>query len=100
MQAGGYARSILRNRADAEDAVQAAALRGLERLDSYDETRPFKGWWFAILRNGCIDSLRRRRRHPTSAIEGDIADDRAAEPAPDWDALDRALADLSDSHRE
>lgn len=99
-QAGGYARSILRNRADAEDAVQAAALRGLERLNGYDERRPFKAWWFAILRNGCIDILRRGRRHPTTAIEGDIADGRGAEPAPDWEALDAALETLSDSHRE
>lgn len=100
MQAGGYARSILRNRADAEDAVQTAALRGLERLGGYDERRPFKGWWFAILHNCCIDMLRRTRRRPTSAIEGDIADDRPDEPPPDWDALDRALETLSDSHGE
>jgi len=100
LQAGGYARSILRSRADAEDAVQTAALRGLERLSSYDEGRPFKGWWFAILRNGCVDSLRRARRHPTTALDHDVADDRAAEPAPDWEALDRALETLSDSHRE
>jgi RNA polymerase sigma-70 factor (ECF subfamily) len=97
-QAGGYARSILRNRADAEDAVQAAALRGLERLGSYDERRSFKSWWFAILRNCCIDSLRRARRRPTVAIEGDIAD--AREPAPDWEPLDCALDSLSENHRE
>jgi RNA polymerase sigma-70 factor (ECF subfamily) len=99
-QAGGYARSILRRRADAEDAVQTAALRGLERLHTYDVARPFKGWWFAILRNGCIDSLRRAKRLRTADLPHDLADDRASDPAPDWDALDRALEVLSDSHRE
>ena len=99
-QAGGYARSILRSRADAEDAVQLAALRGLERLSSYDEARPFKAWWFAILRNCCIDIFRRARRHPTVAIEDDIADDRPGDPSPDWEALDAALESLSDNHRE
>jgi RNA polymerase sigma-70 factor (ECF subfamily) len=99
-QAGGYARSILGSRADAEDAVQTAALRGLERLAGYDDSRPFKGWWFAILRNCCVDSLRRARRHPTAPLKDDLADDRPAEAGPDWEALDRALETLSDSHRE
>ena len=62
-QAAGYALSILRNRADAEDAVQQAAMRGLEHLVSYDPRRPFKGWWFTVLRHCCIDLLRSRRPH-------------------------------------
>jgi RNA polymerase sigma-70 factor (ECF subfamily) len=62
-QGAGYAMSILRNRADAEDAVQQAALRGLERLSRYDPSRPFKGWWFTVLRHRCIDMLRSRRLH-------------------------------------
>lgn len=62
-QAAGYALSILRNRADAEDAVQQAAMRGLERLVSYDPRRPFRGWWFTVLRHCCIDLLRSRRAH-------------------------------------
>lgn len=99
-QAGSYASSILRSRADAEDAVQIAALRGLEHLSSYDATRPFRGWWFAILRNCCIDALRRARRERTAPIEGDIVDDRSVEAGPDWDALDRALECLSDLHRD
>ena len=100
MQAAGYARSILRNRADAEDAVQAAALRGLERIGSYDQRRPFKGWWFAILHNCCIDMLRHQRRHPSCVLEGDIADERTNERAPDWEALDRALETLSPNQQE
>jgi RNA polymerase sigma-70 factor (ECF subfamily) len=100
VKAGAYAHSILRNRADAEDAVQTAALRGLERLGSYDERRPFKAWWFAILRNCCIDTMRRARRLPTCPLEGDVAEERSEEPAPEWEALDRALETLSDNHRE
>lgn len=61
-----YARSILRRRVDAEDAVQQAALRGLERLPSYDVHQPFRGWWFTILRHCCIDLCRSRR--PSAAL--------------------------------
>ena len=98
-RAGAYAQSLLRSRDDAEDAVQAAALRGLERLSTYDHARPFGGWWFAILRNGCLDQLRRRKTARTVALVGD-------HPAPpedpgfDWRRLDDGIARLSQAHQE
>ena len=61
-RSGGYARSILHNCEDAQDAVQQAALRGLQRIDSFDPQRSFAAWWFTILRHCCID-LTRQRRH-------------------------------------
>jgi RNA polymerase sigma-70 factor (ECF subfamily) len=99
-QAGGYALSILRNRHDAEDAVQAAALRGLERLSSFDDTRPFKGWWFAILRNSCIDSLRRSSRVRFTSLDPEIAAPPDPGETQEWDRLDRAIAAISEQHRE
>jgi RNA polymerase sigma-70 factor (ECF subfamily) len=99
-QAGGYALSILRNRHDAEDAVQTAALRGLERLTGFDDTRPFKGWWFAILRNCCIDIVRRSNRVRFTALDGEIAAPPAAPENQDWGRLDRAIAAISPQHRE
>ncbi|MGH7143496.1 MAG: RNA polymerase sigma factor [Planctomycetota bacterium] len=59
--AAGYAWSILRNHAEAEDAVQQAALRGLEQLSRYNTDRPFRGWWFTLLHHACIDLQRRRQ---------------------------------------
>lgn len=98
--AAGYARSILRNRHDSDDAVQQAALRGLERISSYDESRPFKAWWFAILRNCCIDVLRQR----TSSNEEVSIDDQPAqeqiERSDAWEDLVIAMNQLSEEHRE
>ncbi|MBI4581170.1 MAG: sigma-70 family RNA polymerase sigma factor [Planctomycetes bacterium] len=99
-QAAGYARAILRNRTDAEDAVQQAALRGLERSGTFDPTRPFKGWWFTILRNCCIDTLRHRQAARTVAIEGHEPVGETAGPGDSWQVLANALAALSDEHRE
>jgi RNA polymerase sigma-70 factor (ECF subfamily) len=99
-QAGGYALSLLRNRHDAEDAVQTAALRGLEHLASFDEARPFKGWWFAILRNCCTDILRRSRRVRLKEMNAEIAASPIEAEAPDWDSLDRAIEALAEHHRE
>jgi RNA polymerase sigma-70 factor, ECF subfamily len=96
----GYARSILRNRHDAEDAVQQAALRGFERIGTFDESRPFKGWWFAILRNCCIDMMRRSMPVTTQSLDG--VDLPVPSPADsfDWEQLNSAMCRLSEDHRE
>ncbi len=98
--ATAFARTLLRHRADAEDAVQQAALRGLERFASYDPARPFKAWWFTILRNLCLDMLRRQKLQPRETL-GDI-DPPAPETVAefDWQALDDAILRLSEPHRE
>ena len=98
-RAGAYALALLRSRDDADDAVQAAALRGFERLHTYDDRRPFKGWWFAILRNGCMDQLRRRKAAPIVALDGDYPAPEA-EAGFDWRRLDAAIAALAPAHRE
>lgn len=99
-RAGGYARALLGSRHDAEDAVQQAALRGWERIAQYDATRPFAGWWFAILRNCCLDQLRARKASRTETLEGfDPPDTREAEVI-DWARLDAGLSRVSDTHRE
>ncbi len=99
-QALAYARSILRSPHDAEDAVQNAALRGFEQLESYDWERPFKGWWFAILRHCCLDILRARKTHPVVGIEDMQASDIGTTEPSDWEELGNAIDTLSIDHRE
>lgn len=106
-QATGYAHSILRNRDQAQDAVQQAALRGLERLRTFDDTRSFREWWFAILRNCCIDLLRadKSAKHvSTDALDLEdprLTDARQSEQETDaGEQLMRAIACLSDDHQE
>jgi len=98
--AAGYARAILRDRQNAQDAVQDAALRGLERFRTFDASRPFKGWWFAIVRNCCIDILRRIAATKTESLE-DLQLPQAPESdTADWENLGAAMESLSDQHRE
>jgi RNA polymerase sigma-70 factor (ECF subfamily) len=69
-------------------------------LDQYDPGRPFKGWWFAILRNCCLDILRRTKASRTQGLEG-IDPALPDEPeAFDWQRLVAGLAQLSEPHRE
>jgi RNA polymerase sigma-70 factor (ECF subfamily) len=102
--AAGYACSILRDRHQAQDAVQQAALRGLERIRTFDASRPFKGWWFAILRHCCIDMLRELKApkvvrlggvDPPAAARGDADDD-----VEDWERLSACMLQLSADHQE
>ena len=99
--ASAYARLLMRNTADAQDAVQQAALRGWERIRQHDAARPFKGWWFAILRNCCFDMLRANRSRRNEPLD-EFAHIPSESSNPDLDlhSLDAALARLSAAHRE
>lgn len=99
-RAAAYARALLRHRQDAEDAVQQAALRGWERIHQYDASRPFGGWWFAVLRNCCFDMRRSQQSLRTAdLVDVEVPDDRPPDEA-DWVALADALDKLSETHRE
>ena len=74
------ARYLLRDAADAEDAVQECFLRAFRHFDSY-RGPAMKPWLFAILRNVCRAEYARRKTAPVTAIE-DLPE--SAEQAPLW----------------
>jgi RNA polymerase sigma-70 factor, ECF subfamily len=70
----GYAISLLRDRAAAEDITALAferLYRSRGRLDRVRGTP--RAWLFAIARNAALDELRRRRRQPSGPGDVDIA---------------------------
>jgi RNA polymerase sigma-70 factor (ECF subfamily) len=85
-----YARGLLGNQADAEDATQEALLRLWNHLPTLN---PFgsRAWLFRTIRNYCLDQIRRRSKAPTHPIE-----DEVAENYPDAVAVDPSRA--ADSH--
>ena len=52
---------LLRNRADAEDAVQRALMKAFAARASYSPRWAVSTWLYRVLSNVCIDELRRRR---------------------------------------
>ena len=107
------ARYLLRDAADAEDAVQECYLRALKHFDSY-RGPAMKPWLFAILRNVCRAEFARRAGSPTAPIE-DVPEDAAQTPlwhdAPEtpeaqmlhrWDAstIRRLVEALAEPFRE
>ena len=75
------ARYLVRDAADAEDAVQECYLRALRHFDSY-RGPAMKPWLLAILRNVCNDEFARRRDReiPTDYSE----DAEATDKMPVW----------------
>jgi RNA polymerase sigma-70 factor (ECF subfamily) len=74
------ARFLLRDAADAEDAVQECYLRAYKHFDSY-RGPAMKPWLFAILRNVCRAEYARRKAAPVTAVE-EVPE--SAEQAPLW----------------
>jgi RNA polymerase sigma-70 factor (ECF subfamily) len=91
-----YARFLMRNDADAEDAVQQCYLSALRHFDSF-RGAAIKPWLFSILRNVCYSEFKRREKLKNS---GEFANNDAA--APMWQTPDPApeamLARSQDAH--
>jgi len=75
------ARYLLRDAADAQDAVQECYLRALKHFDGY-RGPAMKPWLFAILRNVCRAEYARRAASPTTGVIEDMPE--TAEQAPLW----------------
>jgi RNA polymerase sigma-70 factor (ECF subfamily) len=73
------ARYLLRDPADAEDAVQECYLRALKHFDTYHGPA-MKPWLLAILRNVCHAEFARRARSTATAIEDLPESDEATAP--------------------
>ena len=95
---------ILGNTDDAADAVQDALTTALGKPDAYRPDRgPLKPWFLQVVRNRCIDLLRRRK--VTTDNVADIADsaegpEAAAELADRDRILKQALGSLTSEQRQ
>jgi RNA polymerase sigma-70 factor, ECF subfamily len=81
--------SVLRNAADAEDAVQEAYLRVLRHRDTLDEIRDARVWLVRIVWNVVLDRKRRMKTRPET---DDIADVARLLPAMGLTAEERAVS--------
>lgn len=97
-----FARNLSRNPHDADDAVQIAVERALQRLDQWRSDARLDSWLFRILRNAWIDEVRSRGRRaqifmPEEAGEqvGEASLDREIDR---WSA-ESALARLPEDQR-
>jgi RNA polymerase sigma-70 factor (ECF subfamily) len=65
---------IVRDPKLAEDIVQDAFLRAAERIDQFDESRPFGPWFLRSVINASIKAVRRQKRFiPLDAHDEEIS---------------------------
>ena len=81
--------SVLRNSADAEDAVQEAFLRVLRHRDTLDEVRDRRVWLIRIVWNIVLDRKRRAKTRPET---DDVAELARVLPAGGLSAEQRVVA--------
>ena len=86
---------MLRNTADAEDAVQETFIRYIQKSPDFADNEHEKAWLITVATNKCRDMLRYRSRHFTESEE--LLNSCALEKA-DSGILD-ALMELKDKYR-
>lgn len=96
------ARRYLNDESTANDIVQDAFVRVFRSIDKYDPSRPFRGWFVQIVKNLCLDELRRQRRQLTSDVIEEsftsFAGDRL-ERSELTDRVQKVLKDLPEKYR-
>ncbi len=95
-----FARSILHHRSDAEDSVQNAAIKALSAYNQYDASRPFKAWFFKIVKNCCLDRLRLQQRDAHNLSTDLACDPNNGSAAVIAEEVARCMAKLSTPHQE
>lgn len=88
----------------AEDILQEATIRALERADTLRDQAAFEGWFFRILRNAIIDFRRRsgvivrgKEAFSSEALDRTEAQERAVHPCA---CVVPLLSELKEEYRE
>lgn len=102
---------FVRNREDALELAQEAFVKAYRAMDRFDTAMPFYPWLHRIVKNTCLNHLKKRRRRGETSLDGlreaglQFA---AAKGGPDHHAglgeiraaVGEALDALQDDHRE
>lgn len=94
-----FAMRLLYNRADAEDAVQDAALLAWRKLPTLADPDAFSAWIYRIVRNRCAEIQRVAARRATDPWDpSDIPDDPSTNGRMPEEQVEQstAIADLQD----
>lgn len=99
-----YARSLVRDNADAEDLVQEALVKAYERRSTFRAGSNLRNWLFSILHNTHIDKLRshqsRLRRDGLSAAHTETVIPASQEDAVQLRQIQEAFMRLPLEQRE
>lgn len=97
-----FGRALTGRREDADDLVQAALERALQRREQWEPGTRLDSWMFKIMNNAWIDEVRARRRRDAILVPeedgANVGDSRVGAPI-DAIAVRTAMARLTDDQR-
>ena len=98
------ARRLMQDPDDADDLVQDAFLRALDRIATFDVSRPFEPWFTRLLVNLGLDQRRKQKvrradPHDPETLAGGTTPEQELERAELKESLGKALAQLPDRQR-
>ena len=97
-----FARTLVRHDADADDVVQVALERALERFEQWQPDTRLDSWMYAIIRNAWIDELRARKRRGAQVDIDELRElmqAKGAETATELEAVQYAMGQLPEEQR-
>jgi RNA polymerase sigma-70 factor (ECF subfamily) len=66
--------SILKNREDAEDALQEASFHAFLKFSTFEGNSAFSTWFIRIVISTCLMQMRKHRAHPTYSLDEMLAE--------------------------
>jgi RNA polymerase sigma-70 factor (ECF subfamily) len=97
-----FARAITYHREDADDLVQVAMERALDKSEQWMPGTRLDSWMFRIMKNAWIDEVRSRTRRDSLFVPeeaGEHVGDDSAQAQQQRMAIQQAVSRLSEEHR-
>ena len=91
---------LLHNHQDALDVSQDAFIRAYRKRAAFDPERPFFPWFYRLLRNLCMDFIKKHRRKDEIPLENIQVVDTNEEDVELKQTLWRGIEELPFEHRE
>ncbi|MCF6138492.1 RNA polymerase sigma factor [Pseudalkalibacillus berkeleyi] len=93
--------SMLKSESDASDAVQETFIRVFKGMHTYDDSKPFKPWFFRILTNEVRRLIQKRKQEQDiDQVARNELEQTHNPPSTDQEILYEAMEQLKESHRE
>jgi len=88
------------NQQDALDVSQEAFIRAFRKIKTFDTDKPFFPWFYRLMRNLCMDFLKRKQRRKEIPLEDIQVLDKKREDRAMKEALWKGINELSFEQRE
>lgn len=94
--------SMLRDEADASDAVQETFIRVYRKIHSFDNSKPFKPWFYRILTNEVrrVISKRKDNKNIDETVHENNLTESEERKLEKTETIQIALKQLKDEHKE